>query len=348
MFAKSFFSSIAAIVVAFVVVGRVRGDDPPAFDSVVKKHLAFARAHLNDDDELLRASSLDIIGTYDPLAFCDAIRDGLSDRSDLVRDAALEHLLDIATDHDLVAVQARLMKLTSQPMQPIDANGVAIEPIASEMLCLQLLYKRGGSDWKKRVSDLLEQDLRSKKNHPRWEMVVQTVGHLQIHSLASTLQQEASTASEKLYAAASLTEMGDMDAAAFLRKQMMDAKYQGFIIRDLELVKALKLSVDDLAPLLKGATLERRIDVVRAMASQGQTRQLNKLWHDVIESQNMGDSPDTRVARIRLIDAVRATGDQTFIKRLDDYFDAATSDSDKMMASEAVIYIARRAKDARK
>jgi hypothetical protein len=333
--------------VCFIVAGIIRGVELPNKDSIVKKHLEFARGHLNDDDELLRSESLSVVATYDPVAFGDIIRKGLSDSSDLVQDAALTHLRDSATDRDLAVVQTLWKKLTSRPANPMEGTGVAVEPIFTEMSCLELLYQRGGADWKKKVGELLEKDLKSKANHARWEIVVQTVGQLKLRSAASILRQEANTADERLYAASSLTRMGDEQAAAYLRSKIVDVRSQGFIVRDLELIKLLKLSEQDLVPLLEGATLERRIEIARALASRGRAKELDELWRKVIDTPDMRDVVNKLALNIKLIGAIGDVGDESYLERLDKVFNDISTDSGKLMASDALIRIVRRANTAK-
>jgi len=312
-------------------------------DDLVKKHIAFARSLLDSPDEVTRAEALEVVLASAPLDGPQLARKALESRVDKTHGngedssvclAALDYLSGRADKESLRTVR----ELLAKNAHPKNMRRGYLNITAS--LAAEVLLRSDDQDARKQAIGWVEERLGDPEELGMWEQAVGLVGAHRLSQLKAHLIGNRIRGDERGIVAAALAKLGDEPSQKFMRDKLTDPRGFFFIVNDLNLVKLLGLSCNQIESAVPSrAQLEKQFHdpedkdwnieaslgrdetaMARACAYLGHPEHLSRLARQMLDLSKAPRGSWKRDKLFSILLAIRDVGNESMIPGLEEFF----------------------------
>ena len=184
--------------------------------NLLQKHVQFLKDNLDDDDCLVQATALDALAALDARSQMKRVKAAIKSSCDILQIVGLQHVRGHADRETLEEIRKLVVELANK--QNIE-EGEGIEYLVTESFALKVLLSSDDVAFRDFAVQHIGSVLRTADlPFARWDVFTELAGDHGLKEYQPIIQKQATTDVKRDIAAIPLAKLGDMDAAARLRK----------------------------------------------------------------------------------------------------------------------------------
>lgn len=311
--------------------------------NLLQKHAQFLKNNLDDDNCLVQAQALDALAALDARSQMKRIKAAIKRSCDLLQNEGLHHIRGHADRETLEEIRKLVVELANK--QNIE-EGEGIEYLVTESLALEVLLSSDDVAFRNFAVQHIGSVLRTADlPFARWEVFTELAGDHGLKEYRPIIQKQATTDDKRDIAGLALAKLGDMDAAARLRKIVAsNAPASGMLWRlsgDAKARDAADISTKELRAVISRHKFDLPIEKDLYLASLGDLGGLLGLLKTLAAGKRIYGDPSGHHDS-SILDGAAGYGDERFLEPLDDLFERSPEKLRKVQCSSAIVQIVNR------